>query len=42
MINKELEEALEQNAWAIVITPGGKYIGQLYDLEDPDKENRCC
>jgi hypothetical protein len=34
MINKELEAAFERGIWAIVITPGGKYIGQLYDIED--------
>ena len=35
-MNKELEEALATGIWAIVITPGGKYIGQLHDADDPD------
>ena len=33
MTTKTLDEALEEGAWAIAITPGGKYIGQLWGLD---------
>lgn len=29
MTNKTLDEAFDEGVWAIAITPGGKYIGQL-------------
>lgn len=33
-MNKDLEAALDKGVWAIVITPGGKYIGQVFDTDD--------